>query len=114
MTRTEFISQLDMLKQRTPVFVFLGLTLGLLHTSTAIYWLFFYRPYVTQQQVLYSGLTLFTIYLVTVGALVWGIKRCVARYAPSCQDCGGRITWRERDQILTSGQCPRCHSQFFT
>ena len=74
MTRNEFITQLDVLKRRTPVFVFLGITLGLLHITTAIYWTFFYRPYVTRWQVVVSGLALLAIYIVTVGALLWRMR----------------------------------------
>lgn len=58
-------------------------------------------------------LTLFAAWFVVFLICVVSVKRSVARHAPVCPFCSGRIDWREQNTVLASGRCPHCKCELF-
>ena len=113
MLRVDFISQLDELKRRLRPVVYGGWALVFLFDLAVICYIFYrFPPRARNLEGLLWYVAGFVITSMTFVALAIVVRRTIARHAPACPGCGSRATWRERPQILSSGRCPKCGTEF--
>lgn len=112
-TREEIVRQLDALRfHGRRIFVWFP-ALVLINVPLPIYEVHLVRIHSPSRKVVAFGLLGLAVWAITVLIFVAAIKRTIARHAVACPLCSGRITWRERNTVLASGQCSRCGCELF-
>jgi len=117
MTREELTRQLNTLRlhgKRTIIWCWVVIVLA--GVPFCIYdarLLHLVRAHSASVPVIRLGFTLFAGWVVVFLICIAAMKRTVARYAPKCPHCSGRITGREREAVLASRQCPTCKNRLF-
>jgi hypothetical protein len=109
MTCSEFIAQLDSLKLHS----FRVLWVGGLSFVLIILPLAFHSFALAGRQSPRASLAFnsiaFGIALLAFGCFYLVLRRTIAKYSPVCTSCDRKITWREKNKVLNSGQCPHCN-----
>ncbi|MGE5823084.1 MAG: hypothetical protein ACM36A_00665 [Bacteroidota bacterium] len=110
MTQAEFISRLDELKRHARPVFWWGAALVFLFEALVIYYILHLYPHARAALPWYfAG---FIVMFAAVIAFAVLLRRITVRFAPACPACGAPATWRDRAQVLSSGRCPKCGSEF--
>jgi len=113
MEREAFISQLNELKHRSRVYIWgVGALVFLFNLATIAYVFHRYPPRLHSPTAVGWYLAAFAVTSITVFTFASLLRKLIARYAPSCANCGTIVTLRDRSQILNSARCPKCSSEF--
>ena len=112
MFRADFVSQLDLLKRRGRLVVYGGIGVALPFNAFVVFETFRrFPPREHNPEAVPWYLAALVITSIPVLALWIVFRYVVARYAPACPSCHARATWIERDEILSSGRCPKCGAE---
>lgn len=113
MTRSEFVAQMNRLKHKARQVLYFGGTFVLVFNGMVIYYLFQLYPLRGRTVAAlpwYVGA--FAVTSVAVLGLTLALRWTIARYGPICPACGTPATWAGRAQVLSSGRCAKCGSDF--
>ncbi len=77
----------------------------------AIYLKSYYRTHGSRGQSLVAFAILMAVWLGAVLAILFSVKRYVARNAPKCPSCHKPLTLREQPHVLASKNCPFCQTR---
>jgi len=113
MTRSEFIAQLDSLKLHGFRVLWVGGLSFMLITWPLAFHSFALAGRQSRRASLAFNSIAFGIAVLTFGCFYLVLRRTIAKYSPACSSCGRKITWREKNKVLNSGQCPHCNVEIF-
>jgi hypothetical protein len=111
--RSEFISQVDCSERHGVRVFWVGWAICmLLIWPVVIYSYVFARGHSRRASLTFDALAC-GIALLSLGCFYLVMRRAATKYAPACSSCGRKITWREKNNVLNSGQCPHCNAGLF-
>lgn len=113
MTQDEFIFKLNELRRKArPVEYVGGAITFLINLAIILYTFHLYPPGSRSNDAVIAYVVSCIAMLPFVLAYGFALKRVNTQIAPACPKCGAKATWRDRSQILDTGLCPQCKSEF--
>ena len=115
MNETDFVAQLETLRKRSRPVLFPGtFILASLGVLSVFYSLRISHEHAPRNHTLIALFLGFAIYAIVTGSLFLSMLFIIRRYAPICPSCSEPLTFRQKDDVLSTGLCPRCDYRLFS